>query len=461
MDRPVFWHQGLLLEPHHFQLQERYLHALLQPLHAAITPHFWGTANAEIREAALADGTFALGRGEFLFPDTTHAIYPGNAVIEPRAFQQSWVEAEKPLTVYIGLRRWNENGGNVTILDDLRGVAETFTRFVTQADPEDLNDLYENGPTARINRLFLLLKIFWETEVDKLGDYLLLPVGKLVRRGEDIGLSEEFVPPCARLAGSKSLLGLVQDIRDEVASVGRRLETYKREKGIHTAEFGARDMVYLLALRSLNRYVPELSALVESEHIHPWNAFSVLQRLIGELSSFSEEISALGELEDGSSLLPSYDHLSLWTCFSAARILISRLLREITAGPDYIIRLLFDGTYFFAELPTTIFDERNRFYLVCGTEEGAGVVADALANLAKLGSRELLPLLISRALPGAPLTHLPSPPQELPRRSRCVYFQIDHHTDQWDRIMADKNMALYWEEAPSDLSVELMVVGRP
>jgi len=52
------------------------------------------------------------------------------------------------------------------------------------------------------------------------------------------------------------------------------------------------------------------------------------------------------------------------------------------------------------------------------------------------------------------------PPQELPRRAFSIYFQLDHHSDLWSRVEKGKNLALYWDTAPEDLKVELMVVGR-
>ncbi|MFH1147859.1 MAG: type VI secretion system baseplate subunit TssK, partial [Pseudomonadota bacterium] len=51
-------------------------------------------------------------------------------------------------------------------------------------------------------------------------------------------------------------LTTVREIRDQIAGRSRQLEEYKTQRGIQTAEFGTRDMVYFLALRSLNRYVP-------------------------------------------------------------------------------------------------------------------------------------------------------------------------------------------------------------
>jgi type VI secretion system protein ImpJ len=182
--------------------------------------------------------------------------------------------------------------------------------------------------------------------------------------------------------------------------------------------------------------------------------------MIGEISSFSERINAIGELKTGGRVLPPYDHRNLRECFSAAQTLISQMLDEITAGPEYIIRLLYDGTYFAADLSPAIFEGRNRFYLVLKTEEDPKALIPSLATVAKLSSREFLPLIIARALPGIGLEHLPVPPQELPRRASCLYFQVNHHHEQWASVQKGNNIALYWDGAPEDLEAELMVVGR-
>ncbi|MBE9580967.1 MAG: type VI secretion system baseplate subunit TssK [Proteobacteria bacterium] len=460
MERPLFWHQGLFLQPQHFQLKDVHFQSLLTPFHTFLQPHFWGAGDLEIQKAALGTRSFGLMRGEFLFPDMTYVVFPGNAVVEARSFDEAWVEGGKPFTVFVGLRKWNDVGDNVTVVSKLENLSDVTTRFVTTADPEEAQDLHQGGPPAQVKRLSFALKIFWETERDQLGDYVLIPVAQLERVGEEITLSESFVPPCLTISSSEPLSKLVNEIRDQIAARGRHLESYKRERGIHTAEFGARDMVFLLALRSLNRYIPILFHLTESQQVHPWTAYGALRQLIGELSSFSEGVNVMGEIEDGTRLVPGYDHRALWECFSAAQSLVTQLLDEITAGPEYVMQLVYDGTYFATELSPAVFEGRNRFYLVFETEEDPQVVLQSLETIAKLGSRESLPILIARALPGIKLEHLPVPPQELPRRAHSVYFQIDHHGDQWANVQKAYNIALYWDAAPEDLKVELMIVGR-
>ncbi len=460
MERPLFWHQGLFLQPQHLQLADLHVQSLLTPVYRYLCPYPWGVGELEIQAAALDNRTFNLLKGNLIFPDMTFVAMPGNAIIEARSFDEAWVEGGQPFTVYIGMKKWNESGENVTVLPRLSDLAEVNTRFVTPVDPEETRDLHQNGPAAQVQRLYHVLKVFWETEKDQLGEYHLIPVAQLERMGERVALSEKFIPPSLTIKSSEILLRLLTDIKDQIASRGRQLESYKRDRGIHTAEFGARDTVYVLALRSLNRYIPLLEHALASNHVHPWTVYGVLRQIIGELSAFSEQVDVMGQMADGSRSMLDYDHRNLGECFAGASAMITQLLDEITAGPEYVIQLLYDGTYYAAELLPAIFEGRNRFYLVFETETDPQSVLQALGTISKLSSRESLPLLIAQALPGIKMEHLSDPPQELPRRARAIYCQVDHHSDQWAQVQKGQNIALYWDTAPEDLKVELMVVGR-
>jgi type VI secretion system protein ImpJ len=457
IQRPLFWHQGLFLQPQHFQVFERSLRSLFAPFHQFLAPHFWGIGELEIQKAALGTRSFNVMKGDFLFPDGTHVVLPGNAILEARPFDDAWIAGGKPFPVFIGLKKWNYDGKNVTMLDKLESFAEVTTRFVTSTDADDVEDLHSGGPRGNVKRLSYLLKLFWETERDQLGDYVLIPLAQLERM---IQVSPHYIPPSLSLSASDPLFKIIKEIRDQLASRGRQLEEYKSQRGIQTAEFGTRDMVYLLAMMALNRYVPILFHYTETSQVHPWSVYGTLRQLIGELSSFSERVSVLGELAERDRNLPGYEHENLWNCFSTAQAIVTNLLDEITAGPEYVVPLVYDGTYYAAELKPAMFEGSNRFYLVVKTEEDPKKALQSLSSLAKLSSREYVPILIARSLPGISLEHLPVPPQELPRRAHSLYVAIDHRHEQWALVEKNRNLALYWDSAPEDVKIELMIVGK-
>ncbi|MFW6271567.1 MAG: type VI secretion system baseplate subunit TssK [Desulfosalsimonas sp.] len=460
MEKPVFWHQGLFLQPQHLQLSELCSESNFTPYYRYIKPYLYGTGRLEIGESALANHSFQIEAGEFWFADMTYAVLGDNAVIEPRSFKDALDAEGNSLTVYVGLKKYSKNGENVSVLKFGQGYSNINTRFITSERPELVNDLHQGDSSAQVKKMNYLLRIFFHTEKEELGNYELIPVAEIVRDGENISISKKFVPPCLSIHSSSLLLGRVRDIYNQVLSRGRELESHKKKRGIHNAEFGSKDMVYLLALRSFNTYIPVFSHMLEGQDVHPWEVYSLVRQFIGELSSFSENIDVFGRNEGGTQFLPEYDHNNLWECFSDALGLISALLNKITAGPEYIMLLEPSKNYFTAELKREVFEENNHYYLVIRTQEEPVTILDAVKAEIKIGTTKILPILIERALPGASLDYLPVPPQELPRRSDSIYFHIDNHGEQWANIEKEKNIGLYWSDPPEDVRVELMIVRR-
>ena len=456
--KPLFWHQGLFLQPQHFQYLDLYFQSLLSPVLEYQHPYFWGIVNMEVNEAALGNRTFELLKGEFLFQDGTDAVFPNNCVLQPRSFEEAWVEGEKPFTVFLGLRKFAQEAQNVTVLPQLDNVSGVTSRFVTTENSEEMVDMHRTGPPAQVKKLHYVLKIFWENELEELNNYHLIPLGQLVRDGKEIKLSDNFIPPTISASGSDELVKIIKDIRDQVTSRCRQLEEYKSPREIQSTDFESGYMIYLLALRSLNRFVPILFHLTETPNIHPWVYYGVLRQLIGELSTFAENISASGELFDGTKVLPSYDHKNLWACFSAVHDLVGNMLNRIIIGPEHIIRLKREGDHFTGEIPSNAFDSRNAFYLVVRTDDDPDKVPGDIQNIAKLSSSEYISTIISRALHGIMLEQSPVPPPGLPRRPNSFYFKIDHDSSQWADVQRSQNISLYWDTAPEDVMAQIVVL---
>jgi len=457
MEMPLFWQQGTLLQPQHFQLMEQGAAERLAPYRGYLQPHLWGVGALKINKAALTLGSFEVVEGEFLFPDGSFAAFPQNARLAPRSFDPHLFEEGAPHTVYLGLRKWQERAPNVSVVE--QGAAPAPTRFAVGPTGVRVPDLHAGGPEVEVQRLDLVLRIFWETELDQVGEYELIPLAQLERSGAEIVCSERFVPPSLCCSASGVLHRLVREIRDQVLARARQLEEFKTKRRIHGAEFGSRDMVFILALGAVNRYLPLLGHFVEAPRVHPWQVFGVLRQLVGELSAFSDSVDVLGQAP-GEQGLPGYQHRDLYGCFAAAQRLVLRLLDEVTAGPEYVIALEFDGRTFSCDLKPALFEGRNRFFLALSCEAERQTVLKELEQGAKVSSPVQLELLINRSLPGIPLQYLQIPPQELPRRADTLYLAIDHSDVQWDGIRREGSLALHWAGAPEGLVVELMVVGR-
>ena len=461
--KPIFWHQGLFLQPQHFQYLETYVQSFQYPLLKCREHDFWGVLELEINSASLNDFIFEVLRGEFIFKDRTWISLPGNARLKRRSFESAWLDPDKPFQIYLGLKRLSKDEKNIRFLRQDEELSDDLAiRFVCQENPEEIPDLFDPAaPYGQVKKMDYLLKIFWETELEELADYELIPLARLIREGNEIKLAEDFVPPCLTLASSRILLGHFKAVRDQITSRCKQLEEFKSPKEMQTAEFDAQYMVYLLALRSLNRYVPLLYSYFEQARtISPRSAYVLLTQLVGELSTFTQRINALSELEDGTRLLPPYRHDDPQSCFAEANRLIWELLNEIIIGPEHIIKLQRDDFGWKGDLPPESLDLRNTFYLVLHTALDISSLLDATRNLVKVCSLECALTLVARALPGIPLEHVDVPPPGLPRKAHSHYFRIARENPLWEHVEKDKNIALIWDECPEDLKAEIVVLKK-
>ena len=447
--KPVFWHQGLFLQPQHFQILDTFYGSLLKPFQDYGNPFFWGVGDIRIQETALGTRQFEVLGGEFLFPDGTYAVVPGNTVIKPRSFQDAWVEGDKPFMVYLGVRKWNEVGENVTVVSSEDEIASVNTRFATTADPEDVVDLHSGGPPAKVKRLTQAVRIFWDTEQEKLDNYSFIPVAQLERNNEEIALSKIYIPPSLTVGASEVLTKMLREVRDQVASRCQQLEEYKDPKEVQTM---------MLALYVLNRQVPMLSQINETRQVSPWWAYALLRQLAGELSTFSALYHAVGERSDGTLVVGPYDHLNLGVCFKNVHDMIGELLDAIIAGPAHVIRLKYDGTYFSTAMPRDAFDRHNKFWVAMQTSADPKTAVGGMRQVAKLGTAKNLPTLIARAITGIPLIHSPGYPSGLPQRPNTHYFQIDTRSRLWQDVIESEALALYWDTAPKDVKLEIFVL---
>jgi len=458
--KPVFWYQGLFLQPQHFQQFDLYIQSLVFPLQTYLQSNFWGICRMQVHQAAFKNLTFEIVEGEFIFPDGTWTIFPGNSVIQPRSLKTEELEAGIPFKVYLGLRRWSRISENVSILDNIDNLHSVGTRFISRAEPEEVKDVHQGGPSGHVKFINYVLKIFLENELDKMNDYLMFPIAQLEYDGEQIKVSRNFVPPSVSISSSEVLQQILQNICEQITSSCRKLEEYKTPKEIQTSEIETSYIIYLLALRSLNRYVPLLHHVTAVNNIHPWHVYGLLRQIIGELSTFTNRIDALGRLIDGTQLLPDYNHENLSSCFVEAQTLIGELLSAISIGPEKIVHLEREGDYFKAQIPEEVFENRNVFYLVVRTAESQSKVLEVMQHVAKVSSIDFMEILITRSLSGIPLEYSLIPPPGLPTRPNSFYFKLDQTHQQWLEIQKNQSICLYWIKAPKDTQAELIVLRK-
>ena len=457
--KPILWHQGLFLQPQHFQQHDNFLKSLIIPHNKYHTPYFWGCNKIVVQDSSLTQRVIEIENCELIFQDGTWVQYPGNAFVQSRSFEDISfdVERDKPLTAYIGIKKWDNYDKNVSSIEETDSLDSVGTRCVSYVEPENIKDVHEGGDPANVRKMNYILKIFWDHEIDKLNDYLLIPVFQLVLDEEKISVSKRFVAPTFLVSGSDILMQILKDLRENMISRCRVFESYKLSQGFQSSDFDAHFIPHLLVLNSLNRSLPVLNHIIENSGFHPQEVYKNLRQIVGDLSTFSDRINALGQLTDGTPLLPDYNHEELFYCFSEIQLLIGELLKGISVAGESVFSMVRETDYFTAKIPAEEFRDSYMYFLVLkSTGESENIIND-LHNLVKIGTKENIGSMISRALPGVPVRHRLVPPPGMPKRAGLHYFRIDSKHHLWEDIKQACDITLFWDNAPEDASIEIVI----
>lgn len=454
--QPIFWHQGLFLQPQHFQHNDNLLHQRLALFMAQTQPYPWGVMHLTVDETALQSLSFRVLELTARLRDGSFIQYPGNAVIESRRFELA--ELATGRTAYLGLRRMMPGQANVSVVDNPEQSQHVSSRMVAATDPVSLEDSYAQGPSGQLDLMSYVLRVFWEDELPEAGHYELLAVARLEQDGDQARLQRQYIPPSLNLSASTALTDILRRIRDELTGRARQLEVFKPGGLGRTEDLDGNHLSLLVALQVLNRYGPMLNHVLEAPQTHPWQVYGLLRQLVGELSTFSERYDMMGETRDGKVLAPAYQHEDLATGFHALSTLVSALLNEIVAAPELLIRLQPAGNGLYeAPLPQAFFAPRQRYHLVAYAGIEHESVLQGLAGDFKLCAPDQVELLVTHSLGGVELLKLAEPPRGIPRRPGALYCYIDSQSPGWAALEQANAVSLVALGVPESLQVELIV----
>ncbi|MEI6415449.1 MAG: type VI secretion system baseplate subunit TssK [Pseudomonadota bacterium] len=466
---PIYWCQGQFLTPQHLQQQDLYHQEGLQDLWQRSAPHGWGIRVLRIRDEALLAQLFevlqcrVITRDGLALEAGSEAAHP-NARLASRSFEGRLDPAGGPLGVYLGLPRYRPRETNVAVETKAGTIPLRY-----HLRRRECHDFYDAAaPAVEIDLLDHELVLLFDRDPDfpaQREAYELIKLAELIPQptGTGVRCSHEYVPPCLTIDSSLVLNRLLKGMRDLLTARGQEFSAIKRQRGLRATASTIQDILRLVILQTLNRYIPLFHHHLEGGQLHPEAAYGLLRQLVGELSIFSEEVTALGEnsaKEGAGSRLPPYDHENIWLCFDLAIRLIGDLVTALTSGPETGIRLIFDGEYYHALLPQNFFvGERSRFYLMIDSAMKGADLWAMLQKVGKICSREDMPRLRQSALFGLKIDYLPVPPEELPQRSsRYTYFGIDTQSPHWKRIRQVGNIAVLGPLDSKDTVMKLLVV---
>ena len=170
----------------------------------------------------------------------------------------------------------------------------------------------------------------------------------------------------------------------------------------------------------------------------------------GALTTFSSHVDPIS--------FPRYAHDDLGGCVLELDEQILELLRTVIPNRFVALplRVVRDSIHI-TEIEKDDYLNGAAYLAIAADISTAELIARAPALL-KVCSAVHLETLIRQALPGVPLTHMPSPPAQIPVKLAYQYFRLDRSGPAWETIKRSRNFGVYVPSELANARLELILV---
>jgi type VI secretion system protein ImpJ len=442
--QPVLWTKGTFLTPQHLQLQDRFLEDSLNFRLQALKFCAWGFSELVLDQELLADGQLAISRASGIFPDGLLFDIPASDQPPPsKALAEFFDPGVRDLDIYLTVPDYREKGLNVSAVGRTGG-----SRYLAEITTVRDDNTGTGEKPVQIARKNLRLLAANETREGSSG----LRIANVQRtEAGAFRLNTRLVPPLLEVRASDYLLGLVNGLLEILSAKSSQLAAGRRQKNLSLADFTASDIANFWLLYTVNSHIPVLSHLLQGQRCHPEELFSALTALGASLTTFSTTIRPRD--------LPMYDHLNLSKVFTDLDEKL-RLLLE-TVVPTNVVTLPLkhvNNTIYATAIDQDKYLNNTRMYLAISAETAEDSIIRKVPQMVKVCSATHIEQLISNALPGVTLTHLPNPPSAIPVKMKYQYFSLNQSGAAWESVTRARNFAAH---VPGDFpnpQMELLIL---
>lgn len=454
----VYWHSGLYLQPQHFQSIDLHFNYMLAHQRQMAQPSNYGVIQCELDTEALQNLTVKFDQLRLVLPSGCYLEYPGNCQIAPRSIRAVWGQRDKPLTLWLALRRFDPRMINVT-----GGSSESTTyRWVNLDEERPMKDVYHEGSETVVQRIAYNAFLISEEEKEAAVDCEFIPIVQLDCAQEFVRLAQNFIPPAVTLDGAPILKKILEGLFTELGYRAHQLGTVKPSGTRATWNPHPEHLIQFLAMCSLNRALPLLNHYCSTPTLHPWHIYGLLAQLVGELASLTEENSIAEKYQVDRQTVESYDHCRLYDCFSQLKNTLITLLNTLVQDNLLCLTLEPDAERIYRiDLASVQSHLSSPALLILSSEKLAnqGIGTLGMDGL-KIGSQQAIQALIAYSLPGVTVNLQMPPPRQLPLPRNAFCFLINQNGDLWNDIVQQLELAFYWAGAPDDLKVQLTLMGQ-
>jgi len=443
--RPVHWHEGMFIRPHHFQAAQRHL-IDLDGRSARWDVHYnWGLRSLELDRDALANHRLVVRSLQARLRDGTPVSVPEDGYL-PEIDLKSALRLDSSVTVLLALPILQVGRANVSGGPDSRG---RYLLDAVQIEDENTG-LNPQSVQVRLLNLRLLLS------TDDQTGYEVLPIAAIEKgpRAEALPqIHAPYIPPLLACDAWPPLAAdILQAAYDRIGTKLHLLATQVNSRGISFGSQAAGDALIFGQLRALNEAYALLGIMAFAQGVHPLPAYVELCRLVGQLAVFGTSRRTPD--------LPRYDHDDLGGCFHRVKNYIDALLDTIVE-PGYKERP-FRGAALRMQVslePSWLETVWQMYVGVQGTltpEESIRLLTKQGLLDMKIGSSDRVDRIFQLGQAGLKFTHATLPPRALPSRPGLIYFQVDRdsHLDEWQHVRKELTLAIRLNETRVVGSIE-------
>ncbi len=429
--RPVHWHEGMFLRPHHFQAAGRQAaHEIGRASHWNLH-HDWGLRRISLDADALANHRLVVRALQARLRDGTLVDLPDDgdlAAVDLKA----GLESAPSVTVSLALPVLHLGRSNVS-----DGPSDS-ARF--RIDTQELEDENTGVNPQLIHVRLLNLRLLLSGQ-DQAG-YELLPIARIEkspRADAAPQLDLAYIPPVLACDAWQPLqAGILQAVYDRV---GKKLDLLVEQVQARNITFDSQsqgERLLFEQMRILNEATAVLGVIAFAEGIHPLTAYRELCALVGRLAVFGEgrRVPAL----------PPYDHDDLGRCFYAVKQYLDDFL-DAFVEPAYKERAFIGaGLRMQVALEPLWLEPGWQPYIgvesPLETEECVRLLTKPGQLDMKVGSSDRVDTIFRLGQAGLRFTHTPQRPAALPQRPGLIYFQVARESQQAEWLNVQRSLSL-------------------
>jgi type VI secretion system protein ImpJ len=433
---PNHWHEGLFLQPQHFQHQQQHWEQAMRRERNWRFPDPYGLIRREVDTEALGNWRLTFHHIEAILPSGRYLHWPGNAEVPSVDLKPLFGPEVETLDLLLGVPVWYPQRRNIVPEGEPPEAHRILYRTeIREVYDENVGDNPKEIPVRRLNAMLLPA----DANLDNLETLPLLRLRRSLNEETAVPkIDPEFIPPCLVCGGSPIVVELLQQLS---ATVERRRESLAlrlQRSGFRIPDFEPSQLESVLRLQVLNRLRAVAPQWYRSSHSLALSELhSLLQASIGEL------LALYPERQEEFPFLPYlHDHPgeNLYRLF---RRLFDLLEGDVISN---FLRLPFRKTDYgwLAELEDEHLHRPVEYFLGLQTSE-------ALADLPGLvEDRDRFKLMArdqsDRAVFGIVLEHQATPPNQLPARARLHYFRLrrDRSQRMWQEVEETRQLIARW-----------------